>query len=167
VTGNDGAGIQHEISYDATIAHNQIADNGRVHKGWGWEAGIQIQSSGSECGRIEVAHNTVTGGANAIVLIESGDRAREDPAPYGPHQVRNVWVHDNTITFAPGATSGAVEDVDDPTVFHDGGNRFEANTYRLPAPDGTYFSWDGRDLTWEEWRASGNDPTGRLLRVGS
>jgi parallel beta helix pectate lyase-like protein len=164
VTDNDGAGIQHEISYDATIRYNEVADNGRVHKGWAWEAGIQIQSSGGTCGQIDVAHNTVTGGANGIVLIESGDRANEDPAPHGPHLVRNVHVHDNTVTLSPGGTSGAVEDIDDQTVFDAGGNRFESNTYRLPTPDGSYFSWDGADLSWQQWRGSGtgNDLDGRI-----
>jgi hypothetical protein len=59
VTQNWGAGIQHEISHDARIVRNRISDNGLRHKGWAWEAGISIQSSGG-LGRIVVRRNTVT-----------------------------------------------------------------------------------------------------------
>jgi len=167
VSDNDGAGIQHEISYDALITGNDIRDNGRVHKGWAWEAGIQIQSSGGVGERIEVVGNRVTGGPNGITLIEGGDRAEEWPAPFGPHLVRNVWVHDNVVVLERGGSSGAVEDIEDPTVFTDGGNRFEANTYHLPTLDGEYFAWGGTELPWSAWRGSGsgNDLTGRVLTV--
>jgi len=167
VSDNDGAGIQHEISYDALITGNEIGDNGRVHKGWAWEAGIQIQSSGGVDGRIEVVGNRVAGGPNGITLIEGGDRADEWPAPFGPHLVRNVWVHDNVLVLSRGGSTGAVEDIDDPTVFTDGGNRFEANTYYVPTLDGEHFAWGGTELTWSGWRGSGsgNDLTGRVLTI--
>ncbi|WP_181784344.1 right-handed parallel beta-helix repeat-containing protein, partial [Pseudonocardia pini] len=167
VADNDGAGIQHEISYDALVTGNEISRNGRVHKGWAWEAGIQIQSSGGIGGRIEVVGNRVTGGPNGITLIEGGDRADEWPAPFGPHLVRNVWVHDNVVVVAPGGTSGAVEDIDDPTVFAGGNNRFEANTYYVPSLDGEHFVWDGTEMPWSVWRGSGggNDLTGRVLTI--
>lgn len=167
VSDNDGAGIQHEISYDALVAGNEISGNGRVHKGWAWEAGIQIQSSGGVEGRIEVVGNHVVGGANGITLIEGGDRAQEWPAPFGPHLVRNVWVHDNLVVLAPGGWAGAVEDIDDSTVFTGGDNRFFANTYHLPDLGGDYFVWDGTELAWSAWRGPGigNDVTGRALTV--
>lgn len=154
IADNAGAGIQHEISYDAVIRHNEITGNGRVHKGWVWEAGIQIQSSGG-VERIEVAHNLVTGGANGIVLIDSGDRADESPAPFGPHVVRNVEVNDNVVTMERGGVSGAVDDTGDPGIYTTGGNRFDDNVYRLPALDVPHFAWGGEDLTWSEWRGSG------------
>ena len=81
------AGIQHEISYDATIRHNEISGNGRRHKGWAWDAGIQIQSSGGTK-LIDIAYNVVTGNANGITVLDSGGRAREQPAPHGAHIVQ-------------------------------------------------------------------------------
>lgn len=166
ITGNWGAGIQHEISYDARIVHNKISGNGTRHKGWAWEAGIQIQSSGG-IRLIEVAHNVVTDNANGITLLESGDRRDELPAPHGPHAVANVWVHHNTVTMGTGQATGAVSDVEEPSVFLSG-NRFFANTYVLESLGGPHFLWGGEDLTWYQWRdlAQGFDAEGsaELLR---
>ncbi|MFC5993670.1 right-handed parallel beta-helix repeat-containing protein [Pseudonocardia hispaniensis] len=163
---NWGAGIQHEISYDALIRYNDINRNGRRHKGWAWEAGIQIQSSGG-IDRIEVAHNVVRHNANGITLIDSGDRTWERPAPHGPHVVRNVWVHDNVVTMVEDSTTGAVEDTGDRGIFTTRNNRFDANTYYLPALTGPYFSWFGEDMEWSRWRGSGsgNDVNGRVERA--
>jgi parallel beta-helix repeat protein len=162
ITDNWGAGIQHEISYDATIRHNQISGNGRRHKGWAWEAGIQIQSSGGKR-LIEIAYNVVEDNANGIALIDSGNRAGDRPAPYGPHVVQNVWVHDNNITMSTGQTTGAVEDTGDPGIFTTNHNRFEANTYYLQSLTEPYFSWANADLDWSQWRTlgKGNDLNGR------
>ncbi len=162
VIDNWGAGIQYEISYDATIRHNQVSGNGRQHKGWAWQAGIQIQSSGGTK-RLEVAHNVVSDNANGITLIDSGDRANELPAPHGPHLVQNVWVHHNDVSMSAGETTGAVQDTGDPAIFTKNRNRFEANTYRLSSLTQPHFSWTDKDLSWTEWRAmgKGNDLNGQ------
>ncbi|GAA2135292.1 hypothetical protein GCM10009844_00390 [Nocardioides koreensis] len=167
IADNRGAGIQHEISYDATIAHNEITGNGRRHKGWAWDAGIQIQSSGGT-GLIEVAHNTLAGNANGIVLLDSGHRAREAPTPHGPHVVRNVWVRGNTVTMRGGQTTGAVQDTGAPGIFTTGHNRFEGNTYHLDSLTEPHFSWGDEDLGWWSWRGLGNDHdgTGRAEVLG-
>jgi len=160
ITGNGSAGIQHEISYDATIMHNDISGNGTRRKGWAWDAGIQIQSSGG-IRLIEVAYNRVTGNANAISLIDSGDRATEQPAPHGDHKVQNVWVHDNVVGLSTGQSTGAVEDTGNPAIFTSNGNRFEANTYHLSSLSEDYFAWNGDDVDWDGWRSQvGNDVTG-------
>ena len=159
ITGNLGAGIQHEISYDATIRDNEIAGNGAQGKGWAWGAGIQIQSSGGT-ELIEVTGNDVSGNANGIALIDSGNRAGDEPAPYGPHVVRNVWVHDNRVTLSAGQTTGAVQDIADTSVYTERNNRFEANTYELSSLGEPLFSWNDTNLTWGEWRALGHDAKG-------
>jgi parallel beta-helix repeat protein len=164
ITGNWGAGIQHEISYDATIRDNEVSGNGTRHKGWVWEAGIQIQSSGGT-GLIEISGNVVSGNANGIALIDSGNRASEAPAPYGPHVVRNVWVHDNLVTMAGGQSTGAVQDVGDTAVYTENNNRFDANTYYLPSLTDPHFSWNDADLDWAHWRSLGNDLNGRAERT--
>ncbi|WP_165949461.1 right-handed parallel beta-helix repeat-containing protein [Kribbella turkmenica] len=164
ITGNRGPGIQHEISYDATIRDNEIAGNGDRDKGWAWGAGIQIQSSGGTTGLVEVSGNVVTGNANGIALIDSGNRRTEDPAPHGPHVVRNVWVHDNHVTMSAGEISGAVQDIGDTAVYAGSNNRFEDNTYYLPSLTGAHFAWNDTELTWSEWRDEGNDADGRAER---
>jgi hypothetical protein len=156
VVDNWGAGIQHEISYDARITHNLVTGNGRSHKGWAWEAGIQIQSSGGG-GLIEVAYNVVTDNANGVTVLDSGDRAYEDPAPYGPHVVQNIRVHDNTISMSADQGTGVVEDTGRPDVFLPDSNiRFDNNTYRLDSLTGPHFYWNGEDIDWYAWTGSGN-----------
>ncbi|HZZ50055.1 MAG TPA: right-handed parallel beta-helix repeat-containing protein, partial [Pseudonocardia sp.] len=91
VADNWAGGIEYELSYDAIIGHNEITGNGRRHKGWAWDAGIEVASSGG-AGRIEVCDNVLTGNANGITLIDSRGRSMERPTPYGPHTVQNVWV---------------------------------------------------------------------------
>jgi parallel beta-helix repeat protein len=158
------AGIQHEISYDAVIRYNEISGNGKVHKGWAWDAGIQIQSSGG-LRSIEIAHNTLAGNANGISLIDSGGRATEEPAPHGPHIVRNVWVHDNSVMLRGGEQTGAVEDRGDQGIFEGNGNRFEDNTYFLSSLAEPHFSWGGDDMDWGRWQAAGHDLNGRAELV--
>jgi len=155
ITDNWGAGIQHESSYDATILHNEISGNGRRQKGWAWDAGIQIQSSGGTR-LIEIAFNVVEDNANGIALIVSGNRTQDKPAPHGPHVVQNVWVHDNSVTMSAGQITGAVQDVGDPEIFTGNHNRFESNTYYLESLTKPYFSWADTDLNWNQWRALGN-----------
>jgi parallel beta-helix repeat protein len=159
---NWGAGIQHEISYDATIENNEISGNGfRLHQGWAWDAGIEIQSSGG-IRLIEIAHNVVVHNYNGITLLDSGHRANERPRPYGPHILENVWVHNNTIAVFAGEITGAVQDRHDPAVFTSHHNRFDSNTYYVDSLTSPHFSWDNADMGWVRWGAYGNDPHGQV-----
>jgi hypothetical protein len=153
ITDNWGAGIQHELSYDARITDNQIVGNGLRHKGWLWEAGIQIQSSGGNQ-LIEIAYNVVSGNANGVAVLESGNRTMEEPAPAGPHIVRNLLVHHNDITMHAGQSTGVVQDISDHAVFSRG-IRFRNNTYRVDAPGHSHFAWADQHLTWSEWLGPG------------
>jgi Right handed beta helix region len=159
---NWGAGIQHEISYDATIEDNEISGNGfRLHQGWAWDAGIQIQSSGG-IGLIEIAHNVVVHNYNGITLLDSGQRANDGPRPYGPHILENIWVHNNTIAVFAGEITGAVQDHYDPAVFTSNHNRFDSNTYYVDSLTEPHFSWENADMGWIRWSSHGNDPEGRV-----
>lgn len=154
------AGIQHEISYDASIRYNKISGNGRRHKGWAWDAGIQIQSSGGTK-LIDIAYNEVTRNANGITVIDGGNRAWDQPAPHGAHIVQNVWVHENTITMSAREATGAVEDTGNPGIFTTNNNRFDANTYHLDSLTNPHFFWAKAEVGWAFWRGSGNDLNGR------
>ncbi|WP_159081320.1 right-handed parallel beta-helix repeat-containing protein [Nocardioides sediminis] len=150
VTANWGAGIQHEISYDALIVRNRLVDNGRRHKGWAWEAGIQIQSSGG-LGIIAVKRNVVDGNANGIMVIQSGDRRTEWPAPHGPHVVRNVLVRRNRVSMHADQWTGLVHDIGNHDVFGRA-IRFRANTYEVDTGSARHFAWKDDVLTFGEWQ---------------
>jgi hypothetical protein len=163
IVGNWGAGIQHEISYDAFIEHNQISGNGfRLHKGWAWDAGIQIQSSGGT-ELIDIAYNVVVNNFNGITVLDSGNRALEQPASHGPHTVENVWVHNNVIAMSGSAVTGAVEDDGHLAIFTANRNRFDGNVYYLDPLVPPHFSWVAGNVDWSHWRGYGNDRHGRAL----
>jgi hypothetical protein len=160
VTDNWAGGIEYELSYDAVIGYNEISGNGRRHKGWAWDAGIEIASSGGTR-MIDVHDNILVGNANGITLIDSRGRAWEKPAPYGAHTVQNVWVHRNTITMHTGEYTGAVEDRFSTDVFTTGHNRFDANAYFLNPLAGPHFFWSDAHVRWDSWRSTGHDLAGR------
>ena len=168
IVGNWGAGIQHEISYDAVIEYNEISGNGFMqHKGWEWDAGIQIQSSGGTK-LIDVAYNVVANNYNGITVLDSGNRATEQPAPHGPHIVENVRVHNNVIAMSGSAVTGAAEDDDHLAIFTANRNRFDDNIYYLDSLFALHFSWVTGNVDWSQWRGYGNDVSGRsLLLEGS
>jgi hypothetical protein len=152
ISDNWGAGIQHEISYDALIVRNDVVGNGRVHKGWAWEAGIQVQSSGGlNRGRITVRRNTVVDNPHGIMVVESGRRFAEWPSPHGPHVVRNVLVTSNKITLRAGQWTGAVQDLGSQDVFRRG-IRFRGNTYHLESAAQKSFAWKDDELGWQQWQ---------------
>jgi hypothetical protein len=163
VTDNWGAGIQHEISYDARILKNRVVGNGHLHKGWAWEAGIQIQSSGGlGDGIILVSRNTVKDNPHGIMVLESGRRVTEYPSPHGRHVVRNVLVTANTVVLHPDEWTGVVQDVDSHAVF-DRGIRFRGNRYRLDSRTQESFAWKDELLDWRVWqRAEGQDRRGNI-----
>ena len=168
IVGNWLGGIKHEISYDAVIQHNYVADNGWRRKGWAWDAGIMIQSSGGNK-LIDVSQNEVVNNANGITVLDSGERDLEDPAPHGPHVVQNVWVHDNKITMMAGQMTGAVEDRGRLDIFTSRNIRFDSNTYRLSSLTDPHFFWNDDDLDWTDWRSGTgtHDVNGQALLIDS
>ena len=167
IAGNWGAGIQHEISYDATIRYNEISGNGfGMHQGWAWDAGIQIQSSGG-IRRIEVADNVVIGNYNGITVIDSGDRAQDKPAPYGPTSSGTYGSTTTSSSCPAGEITGAFDDDNDPAIFNAGGHLFSANTYYLGSLTASSFSWAYAEVNWKRWLAFGNDRRGRAASLDS
>jgi parallel beta-helix repeat protein len=166
IDNNWGAGIKHEISYDAEISGNYISGNGfALKKGWLWGAGIEISSSGG-LSRIDIVGNTVVNNYNGISLLQA-DRYREAPDPWGPHVVQNVSVHDNRILMRSGQSSGAVQDNGDTAIFNSRHNRFETNSYYLDSVSATHFAWTDRSYEWVRWRAVGQDANGRASSISS
>jgi hypothetical protein len=160
---NSGAGIFHEASYQAVIRNNVLRGNGFAWKGWLEGAGILVNSSPN----VDIFRNVVTNNADGIGITQ-WDRG-SDPT-YGPHQVHDISVHDNTITMRRGFT-GLLQGVGDESYYSSRNNRFEHNTYRLGCQT-RYFVWRGDNpaagygsMTAAEWRSSGLDTDGRFSSI--
>ena len=142
------AGIDHEISYHATIRNNLIEDDGYSPLGTGsiwWGSGILIINSSN----VEVYGNTVTDCMDGIggILADRGN------APDGtPYLLQNLYVHDNIITQQMNYAAGVVKASDfDGSVFTSWGNHFQNNTYYLSDPSHPYFLWLDEKWTLDQW----------------
>lgn len=143
VTANSEAGIFHEISYDVVITGNKISANGFGNPRWGYGAGIQIAGSP----RAVISGNVVDRNARGITLIQQS-RGSGD---YGPHEISDTTVTENTITMATGFT-GLVQDVGDTSYFTTRNNQFTKNTYVIASSLSKPFEWRNGTKSVAEWR---------------
>lgn len=148
VEDNDRIGIFHEISYAAVIRNNSVKRNGFGFSVWAWGGGIVIAASPN----VEVYGNLLDGNADNIIAIQQN---RQDaPSSYGPHEISNLYVHDNQSIVTSGWT-GFVQDVGDTSYFTSRNNRFLANTYTLTGAPALPFTWNNQELTLAQWQAYG------------
>jgi parallel beta-helix repeat protein len=155
VYNNSSQGIFVEISYGGKVYGNKVYGNGfsetpRMLYG----AGILIAASPD----VEVFGNEVTNNANGIGAIQQN----RGSGAYGPHEISNLYVHDNTVTMTVGRT-GLVQTVGDVSYFSSRNNRWVHNTYKL-GRNASYFAWIGGSLTETQWRQHGEDVDGTFLR---
>lgn len=148
VIDNTGQGIMMEISYKAVIRNNYVEGNGFGRGRWLYGAGIMISSSPDA----EVYGNTVKNNYNGITAVVQ-DRGS---GTLGLHHVKNLYVHNNTITMKVAYTGlGIGGPISSVYYTPQMNNRFRNNTYNLLLGYGTnYFVWDGKK-TLAEWKASG------------
>lgn len=157
VEDNRQEGIVHEVSYSAIIRRNQVRRNGLQDPRrlvWPWAAGIGVHASTD----VEVYENVVEGNAHGIVAIQQA----RGSGNLGPYEVRNLWVHDNTIVMQSGLT-GVVQDIGSPIIFLQANNRFTGNTYHI-AGNVHPFAWLDGVRTELEWKAYGQDTNGLFVR---
>ena len=147
-------GIYHEISYAAVIRNNVVRRNGFGLPQWIAGAGILVAGSPD----VEVYGNYLDGNADGIGAAQQN----RGSGAYGPYEIRNLWVHDNTILNTPGWT-GLAQDVGDLSYFTSRNNRFEHNTYQLGATQFP-FTWMNLELNEFEWAAFGQDTTAVMSR---
>jgi len=158
VEGNLNWGIMYEISYGGTRIHDNLLRSNGEEGSQNWFNHVQLLVAGSDGtvgkGGIEIDHNSIDGSAYALGLIIDDGR---------PH-TRDVFVHDNTFTLRTHATRVGAAAFDGLTALFDpdANNRFEANTYRVVDPNGSYWYWSGQTLTWNQWRSLGHDKTGSV-----
>jgi parallel beta-helix repeat protein len=164
---NHGAGIFHEISFNAVIRNNIVSHNGIAENEWFWGSDILIAASQD----VDVYGNTlaVSSGKCGIMLIDQGrnDRLRTHSGPI--YKTRNNSVHDNEMTFDGVACAGGVSDVkpghENFSIITDGNNLFDGNVYRAPRMSGPVrFVWGHSVLDWEGLRGKGVEPNGELVR---
>ncbi len=151
-------GIQYEISYDGAITNNLIRRNGWSNPNAAEGAGIMVSNSGGL--GLEVSGNTLVGNKNGIILLQA-DRGT---GTAGPWVVRNVRVHDNTVTLSGNERTGAYRYSGDTGLWTVNNNHFEHNTYSLQGAAAAPFLWQGANRTDVEWRSYGNDETGVFNR---
>lgn len=162
VEDNDLSGIFHEISYAAIIRNNTASRNGRVRPYPFWVDGAGILVVGSP--DVEIYGNTLVDNYQGIAALDD----RRGSGPYGPWLLRNLWVHDNTITSRTqgpegSGRTGLIQPQNDPAAFTSQNNRFDRNTYYL-GTNARYFMWMNGERTEQEWRGYGQDVNGLFVR---
>jgi parallel beta-helix repeat protein len=156
VEDNTHAGIFYEISYGCKVTNNTVRRNGLGDaNNWLYPAGILIAHS-PDC---EVANNTLDGNVHGIVGLQQN---RTDDMVYGPHTLKNLWVHDNTVTQgAGGFAAGIARDYGDPFAAA-ANNRYDRNRYANTSSNVAPFAWADGSRSWSAWRAYGEDAAGTL-----
>jgi parallel beta-helix repeat protein len=152
VEANSGAGIMHEISYDATIRNNTARKNGFA-RGWVTGAGILISASAN----VEVYGNTVTGNKQGIVGIQQN---RVHAGVDYSTNLKNLNVHDNTVQVPTGGVSG-ISSISN-LSFTSRNNRYVHNSYDM-GTDTKPFTWMSSKRTKAQWQGYGNDVNGTFF----
>jgi hypothetical protein len=156
---NDWRGIFHEISYAAVIRNNVVRRNGLRFPGASAPfegAGILISNSPN----VEVVGNVVEDNRNGIMARED-DRGT---GRYGPHDVINLYVHQNTVQQTDSGHAAGVANSNpnaDPYAAA-ANNHWAGNTY-IVGPD-TKWRWaPNQDVDSAGWQAFGQD-SGSVFR---
>ena len=150
IVNSTGAGISHEISYDAIIRNNVLISNGAEDsRGWWWGNEIQIQNSSN----VEVYGNKVdmTGGGNGIALIQQN----RGSGAFGPYLTTGNNIHDNIIVDHDGqGWIGGVTDYNQAAMLN--GNTWTDNQYFV-SDGGGRFQWGGSKTFAQFKSATGED----------
>lgn len=148
---NSRNGIYHEISEAAVVRYNRCNRNGFEFPNWVFGGGITISAS-PNC---EVYQNIVLDNADGI----TGAQQARGSGVYGPHEISNLYVHDNVVRMLTDATPGWIGLAVDfggvgPGYYTTKNNRFNRNTYYFDADN--HFTWnDLGDQTYAYWTGTG------------
>ncbi len=151
VTNNWGVGIFHENSSTAVIRNNTLSGNDKRIAGKSLFNGADLYLNDSK--NVEIYGNTITAGVHGIGLYDN-DRGS---GAYGLYEIRNVNVHDNTVTLPAGGMSGMVGG--SRPANYTANNNFVHNTYRATNVATGSWQWNATK-TWSQWQALGHDTTG-------
>jgi parallel beta-helix repeat protein len=161
VEDNERSGIFIELSYDTIVRYNTARRNGTEAFWYYWTAGAGIEILTAP--NVEVYGNVLEDNWNGITALNDPSRGS---GLYGPWVLKNLYVHDNTVTsrLVPEGIgrSGIVDAVGSSGFAASSNNRFRHNTYNLGSK-AHYFIWQG-ERDENEWRASGQDTDGTFRR---
>lgn len=146
---NEGNGIHYEISYHGVIRNNLIEDEGSSPEGTSfWYGGGILISNSSD---VDVYGNTVTDCVNGIGGTQA-DRGVDSKTGL-PYTLKNLNVHNNTITQQTGFAAGIVVGSGfDSSVYTLWGNHFVNNTFNLSDPTRSCFYWLLETWTFAQWQ---------------
>jgi parallel beta-helix repeat protein len=147
---NTGTGIDHEISWSATISNNVLYGNATAASGKTCWYGAQILLNNSQ--NVQIFGNVVTAaGTDGICEVNT---ARSEVAPFPTH-LANVSVHDNTITTGGTSWSGVVGDACSTCTFAN-------NRYLVDSLSALHWQWTTSTYTygWSGWQSLGEDLNG-------
>lgn len=148
--GNQGPGIDHEVSHAAIIRYNLVENDAHDPRGTSLAhgAGIWIYASDN----VNVYGNTVTNSMNGIGVYQT---MRNDNL--GTHYVSNLSVHDNSITQSSGIAAGILSNTDShyyPMIFTSWNNHFDNNTYCLSNTSGNFYDWNLASIAKAAWQST-------------
>ncbi|MFL5496393.1 MAG: right-handed parallel beta-helix repeat-containing protein, partial [Gemmatimonadales bacterium] len=153
LTNNSGAGILHEISHSAIIRNNTARGNGFT-RDWVTGAGILISASDN----VTVYGNTVQDNKQGIVGIQQN--RVHNGVDYSSN-LKNMYVHDNTVRVPSGGVSGIASGTGNLT-YTSRNNRYVSDSYDMGS-DSKPFTWMGQRCTKTEWQHYNNDVNGTFF----
>jgi parallel beta-helix repeat protein len=154
IENNGGAGIDHEISWNAVIRNNILRNNNTLEQGQGRSCwyGAQITLNNSQ--NVTIASNTIeAAGTNAICVANT---TRMETAAF-PQLLANIIVTGNVIRMRGAVFVGVAGDSLPPNV------AFSGNWFYVDNPANAYWLYGAGPLTFQQWQAAGQDATGRLF----
>ena len=151
-TDNDHQGISHEVSYNAVIRNNTVERNGFLNAGGVAGGGITLNSSAN----VEIYGNKVNYNADGIGAYQQP----RGSGTYGPHEIKNLYVHDNIVRMSSGHT-GLTQSVNDNSYYTSRNNRFVNNTYYMGATN-MRFWWMNGARSDTQWKGYNQDMTGKF-----
>jgi hypothetical protein len=157
---NAREGIKHEISFDAIIRNNTVARNGTSRfDGWLWGSQILIQDSSNAdiYGNI-VEISAKFGNGIGVIYQDRGAGA------HGRWDATNNLIHDNTVIHLGNrGLNGIVTDTGSDWFWNVAINRFNSNKYIMVEPRGEYWTANGQDLAWNDFKELGFERSGEVF----
>lgn len=159
VVQNAGAGIFHEISYDAVIRYNVAMYNAPTPRQMFEGGQIFVSSSGNT-----TVHDNIvvvgSSGGNAVAIVQQGRGDGE----LGPHVADGNEVHNNVMVMLhEESLTGLSAGLEDGDEWNVSGNQFRDNTYYILDDSHSNWGWPHASRTWAEWQELGQDADSTLL----